>query len=85
MAVDADQANGASGPQQLSLEVRLRDDATFANFHAPSAQACVHALQAQMDVGGEQAIYLWGGSGCGKSHLLQACCHASPSLYLPLG
>ena len=84
MAVGADKSSDVSGPQQLSLEVRLRDDATFANFYGPSAQACVHALQTQMDAGGEQAVYLWGGSGSGKSHLLQACCHASPSLYLPL-
>lgn len=34
--------------------------------------------------------YLWGGSGCGKSHLLQAVCHLSteaghPASYIPLG
>lgn len=37
---------------------------------------------------GEKFLYLWGNSGSGKSHLLQACCQAfnttESAIYLPL-
>ena len=60
---------------QLSLEVRLRDDATLDNFLAlPKVQPLVGALQNQLDPSGESVIYLYGPAGTGKSHLLQASC-----------
>ena len=33
------------------------------------------------------AVYIWGGEGTGKSHLLQALCHqlGNNALYLPMG
>lgn len=78
-----------SGPAQLPLGVGLRDDATFANFLPRGNAALVAALQAQLDEGGESFIYLWGGEGSGRSHLLQAACHEASArdkraLYLPL-
>ena len=72
---------------QLSLEVRLRDDATLDNFLAlPKVQPLVGALQTQLDPTGESVIYLYGPAGTGKSHLLQASCHESgaETIYLPL-
>ncbi|MDG2046707.1 MAG: DnaA regulatory inactivator Hda [Halioglobus sp.] len=72
---------------QLSLEVRLRDDATLDNFLAlPKMQPLVAGLQAQMDSAGESVIYLYGPAGVGKSHLLQASCHEPgvEAIYLPL-
>ena len=72
---------------QLSLEVRLRDDATLDNFLAlPKMQPLVAALQAQMGRAGESVIYLYGPAGTGKSHLLQASCHEPgvETIYLPL-
>ncbi|MGL1489135.1 hypothetical protein ACSTJG_25265, partial [Vibrio parahaemolyticus] len=36
---------------------------------------------------GEYLFYLWGSTGSGKSHLLQACCQAlnnKATIYLPL-
>ena len=72
---------------QLPLPVHLRDDATLDNFLAlPRALPLVAALQAQMQPDGETVIYLYGSSGTGKSHLLQASCHvvAAETLYLPL-
>ena len=72
---------------QLSLEVRLRDDATLDNFLAlPKVQPVVGALQSQLDPSGESVIYLYGPAGTGKSHLLQASCHepGAETIYLPL-
>jgi len=79
--------------RQLPLNVRLNDDATFDNFWVvegtPNAQALV-ALQSLARGGSpEYFVYLWGRSGAGLSHLLQAACHQSEtsglrSQYLPL-
>ncbi len=71
--------------QQLPLRIGLRDSATFANFFPGDNAAALYALQQAA----EPFIYLWGGSGCGKSHLLQAACHAETArggvpAYLPL-
>lgn len=76
---------GADVEQQLTLRIGLRDSATFANFLAGDNTAPLHLLQQ----GSEPFIYLWGAMGSGRSHLLQAACHAetacggSPA-YLPL-
>ena len=51
---------------QLTLNIRLRDDATFENFIG-SAAARIQ--------GKERLHYIWGPAGSGKSHLLQALCH----------
>jgi DnaA family protein len=74
------------GPgQQIPLRIGLRDSTTFANFHPGPNAAVVHALQAAR----EPFIYLGGSPGCGRSHLLQAACHAVSeagglTAYLPL-
>jgi len=72
---------------QLPLEVQLRDEATLENFLAvPAVRPLVSALQQQLEPGGEAMIFLYGPSGTGKSHLLQASCHlaGNRALYLPL-
>ncbi|MBB3140613.1 DnaA regulatory inactivator Hda [Halomonas organivorans] len=76
-------------PAQLPLGVGLRDDATFANFHPGPGAALVDRLKHQLDDDGEPFLYLWGSEGVGRSHLLQAACHAASdrdrrALYLPL-
>jgi len=73
--------------QQLPLPVRLRDEATFDNFLPQNAtRALIAALQQQASGAGEAIIYLFGGRGSGKSHLLQASCHQAggSAIYLPL-
>ena len=78
--------NGLS-QQQLTLPVTLRDDATLDNFlPLAGSEALLGALQQQLAAGGETVIYLHGGEGSGKSHLLQACCHRvdTGAVYLPL-
>ncbi|WP_249977541.1 DnaA regulatory inactivator Hda [Vreelandella olivaria] len=77
-------------PAQLPLGVGLRDDATFNNYYASSANASlVEYLTCQLKPGAEPFVYLWGAPGSGRSHLLQAACHAASdedkrALYLPL-
>jgi DnaA family protein len=83
--------SGADKPMnpQLSLGIRPRDDATFANFwDAPNAEAVLRLRQVATGVG-ERFVYLWGRPGSGRSHLLQAACHAAgergeAAVYLPL-
>lgn len=53
---------------QLSLDIKLREDATFENFVGDAG------MQLQLP---EAWTYLWGGKGSGRSHLLQALCHGT--------
>jgi DnaA family protein len=74
---------------QLPLNVALRDDATLANYYPGDngeAVGWLRGLGARTD---RTAIYLWGGGGAGKTHLLQAACHdagarGASAAYLPL-
>ena len=73
---------------QLPLPITLRDDATLENFLFDEALGALRvALQRQVTPAGEPSLYVYGSAGSGRSHLLQAACHAMPlgeSLYLPL-
>lgn len=79
-------------PQQLSLGVSLKDDATFDNFYSPEGSANAQTLswlRAQSEGCGESFIYLWGAPGVGLTHLLQAAVHNAQDAgrsvqYLPL-
>ncbi|WP_028238501.1 DnaA regulatory inactivator Hda [Stutzerimonas azotifigens] len=79
-------------PIQLPLGVRLRDDATFANFY-PGANAAalgyVERLCSPEAGWSDELIFLWGKVGAGRSHLLQAAClrieeRGQQAIYLPL-
>jgi len=72
-------------PQQLPLSLQLRASATFDNFIAGDNGALLHLLRETS----EQYLYLWGPQASGKSHLLQALCHAChaggvSAAYIPL-
>ncbi len=73
---------------QLPLAVHLRDDATLENFLFHATPGPLHAaLKNQCSAEGEPVIFIHGGPGSGRSHLLQAACHqhaAGEALYLPL-
>ncbi len=74
---------------QLTLNIKLKDEATFVNFIADSNTEAIKQLQAISDGAGEQCMYIWGKPGSGRTHLLQACCHKaaqqnSSVIYLPL-
>lgn len=74
---------------QLPLGLTLKDSATFANFIAGRNSEAMLALQACAQGQGEAFIYLAGAAGTGKTHLLQAACHAAAQgggtvAYVPL-
>jgi len=52
--------------KQLTLDIKLRDDATFANYVGVAAKSVLEA--------GPWA-YVYGQPGSGRTHLLQSCCH----------
>lgn len=66
--------------RQLPLQITLRDDATFENFLGASNLQILNALSQLLQGQGERFIYCWGELGCGRTHLLQACCHELSAL-----
>lgn len=74
---------------QLPLRLQLRAHVSFASYHhGPNAQA-VAALQRCVHGQGERVLYLWGPSGVGRTHLLEAACaeataQGEASSYLPM-
>ena len=78
-------------PIQLPLGVRLRDDATFANYYPGANAAALGYVErlCEAEAGwAESLIYLWGHNGVGRSHLLQAAClrfeqRGELAVYLP--
>ncbi len=74
---------------QLPLPVRLSDDASFANFHPCAANRSAVVRIERFVTGGPGSLYLHGPPGSGRTHLLQAGCHALEArgaavVYLPL-
>lgn len=75
---------------QLALGLALSDEARFINFLTiQENETLIAALTATVDTEAEQLMYIHGGLGAGKSHLLQACCHRAgeigkSALYLPM-
>ncbi|MDX1635775.1 MAG: DnaA regulatory inactivator Hda [Marinobacter sp.] len=62
------------GHPQLTLGVRLRDDARFENFHGARNAAPAARLRQWLAAGEPPVLVLCGEQGTGKSHLLQAAC-----------
>ena len=72
-------------PEQIPLGIQLMDNARFDNFVVGQNETAVYSIKNTM----EQYVFLWGSNGCGKTHLLQALCHAYSKTnlklsYLPL-
>jgi DnaA family protein len=59
---------------QLPLDIRLSDGASFDSYYEGPNQEPVALLKLSLEGRGERILYLWGGSGAGKTHLLQAAC-----------
>ncbi len=74
--------------RQLALAIQLNDEATLADFCWGSNALLQQQINSSLAGEGERLFYLWGGTGSGKSHLLQACCQAlnnnASAIYLPL-
>lgn len=76
--------------QQLPLGVHLRANAVFASFAPGRNASALAAVRALVSAGGGAPVWLWGGAGSGKTHLLQAALAEwsdtrGPAAYLPLG
>jgi len=75
--------------EQLVLPFRFSDALTFENYRAGPNRETVRVLRAVAGGRDSAMPYLWGPSGSGKSHLLQAVCGAASAAgrqpaYLPL-
>ena len=74
--------------QQLALAIQLNDEATLDDFHWGDNFLLQQHIESLLDnQNNKQLLYVWGVSGSGKSHLLQACCqafHPTEAIYLPL-
>lgn len=75
--------------QQLSLGMWLREGASLDNFIGSQNQQLLQSLRQLTTLREERFLFLWGAKGVGKSHLLNAICHAATamgesSVYLPM-
>ncbi len=68
--------------KQLPLQFEFRANQSFEDFFPSANLEVINHLQKASAGLGERQIFLWGPSGLGKSHLLQACCHRAQSLNL---
>lgn len=61
--------------QQIPLAIGWPPQPTFDSFvEGPNAQALQHLRELRLPA---PPVYLWGGAGCGKTHLLRALAHAT--------
>lgn len=79
-----------SGHRQLPLALAAPERVDLDLFVAGSNEEVCTRLRTLAAGERGQCIFLWGGSGTGKSHLLQAACHivgghGGRSAYMPLG
>lgn len=74
--------------KQLALSIQLNNAATLADFNWQNNSLLQQQLEQILQTKQEHLLYLWGIKGCGKSHILQACCQAinetESAIYLPL-
>lgn len=74
---------------QLVLDMSLQQPAAFENYIAGPNGEALRTVRQSAEQCGEPLVFLWGSSGVGKTHLLQAACNAaaqrgSSIVYLPL-
>jgi DnaA family protein len=74
---------------QLPLSLGLKDSAVFDNYWPGFNGEATTYLQQIGSGSWQPVVYLWGATGTGKSHLLQAVCHhagrdGAAAIYLPL-
>lgn len=62
-------------PTQFTLPVTLPEDETLDSFYSSTAHPAVDYIRQYLaEPAGKAPLYLFGASGCGKSHLLYAAC-----------
>ena len=70
-------------PRQLTLDLIKPPKPSLDNFVVGRNAEVVAALRAISHGGGEQFVYLWGETGAGRSHLLQALGFDGPDREVP--
>ena len=75
--------------EQLPLAVKLKSAQTFASFVSGQNAPLVHSLSQRTHAQGLATFWVWSVGGAGRTHLLQALCHAATSvgkrsMFLPL-
>ncbi|EHL29332.1 hypothetical protein LDG_8768 [Legionella drancourtii LLAP12] len=72
----------------MALAIKLNNEATLADFNWGNNKLLQQQLNRLLTLKEDRLLYLWGASGSGKSHLLQASCQAvnltQSAIYLPL-
>ncbi|MDD1631114.1 MAG: DnaA regulatory inactivator Hda [Methylococcaceae bacterium] len=68
--------------RQVPVHFEFRANQTFDDFFPGTNLEIINHLQTSIAGNGERQVFLWGQSGLGKSHLLQACCQQAQSLQL---
>lgn len=63
--------------EQIPLDIHWRDDATLESFYPGDNDEALTAVSELSSDQGEPFVYLWGQSGVGRTHLLQAACRAA--------
>ncbi len=74
---------------QLTLPIQLQDNANFDNYLVGANQPLIDYLKGFIRGQHDSYLYLWGNTGAGCSHLLQACYQTvleqgATAVYLPL-
>lgn len=59
---------------QVPLTFEFQTNQTFASYFSGNNVEIITHLEALAADGKEQQVFVWGDAGCGKTHLLQACC-----------
>lgn len=69
--------------RQLTLDVRPSVEPGLADWETGANTALVAALRRQAQADDGSVLYLWGETGCGKTHLLRAICAETHSARRP--
>ena len=78
------EAGDPSPAVQLWLPIGLRSAPSFANFVPGANTEALHWVELLARGEGPEALYLWGGPGVGKTHLLEAACREAARAPAPL-
>jgi len=76
--------------QQTVLPLSAAGDASFESFYPAGNETLVREIKALLRGRRSQpTLFIWGTQGCGKTHLLNACCYAAQQqnrlhFYLPI-